>query len=127
MPAKDRCVAFWAATILNGLVPPREVGLLCHASGEPLAEVLPRFASASKGDWFSLVGEVLAGADVMLSRSASESIEASRERDCGESSLRASEERCRLRRFARGEGVLAGEDFCGEMDLARSVGGNESA
>jgi hypothetical protein len=25
-----------------------------------------------------------------------------------------------LRRLDRGEGVLAGEDFCGEMDLARS-------
>ena len=63
----------------------------------------------------------------MLSRSASESTDASRECGCGESSLSASEERCRLRRFARGEGVLAGEDFCGEMDLARSVSSRESA
>lgn len=37
----------------------------------------------------------------------------------GDSSFNASE-RCTLRRFERGEGVLAGEDFWGEMDLARS-------
>lgn len=113
--------------MLNGLVPPRDVGRLCHDSGDARVEALLRFASESMGDWFSLVGEVLAWADAMLSRSASESTEASRECGWGDSSLRASEERCRLRRLERGEGVFAGEDFCGEMDLARSGRGKESA
>lgn len=42
----------------------------------------------------------------------------------GESSFSESE-RLMPRALARGEGVLAGEDFCGEMDLARSKGGQD--
>jgi hypothetical protein len=89
--------------------------------GEPLADALFRFVSESIGDWFSFVGEVLACMEAMPSKSASESTEASRECGCGDSSRRASEERCKLRRLERGEGVFAGEDFWGEIDLARSV------
>ena len=97
--------------MLKGLVPPREVGRRCQDRGEPLAEALLRFASESIGDWFSFVGEVLACAEAMLSKSASESTEASRECGCGDSNLKASEDRCRLRRLERGEGVFAGDDF----------------
>lgn len=39
----------------------------------------------------------------------------------GESSLRDSE-MLTVRRSVRGDGVLAGDDFCGEIDLARSFG-----
>lgn len=75
-------------------------------------EPLVRFVSASMGAWFSLLGDM---ASCMLSvpASVSGSIESrgSRAEDLGESSLKASEDRCRLRRLDRGEGVLAGEDF----------------
>jgi hypothetical protein len=83
--------------------------------------VVADLVSTSRGDSFSLVAEEL--------KSIVASGFASGEPDCealpsldgpGESSLNASE-RCMLRRLERGEGVFAGDDFCGEMDLARSV------
>lgn len=59
-PARDRWVAFWAATMLSGRVPPRDVGRLCHDSAEDLAggvDPSARLSSASLGDSFSFVGE----------------------------------------------------------------------
>lgn len=129
--------AFSAATMDKGRLFGRseacEVGRLCHergdrADGMPIegdAATLVRLISESNGESFSLVGE--------LDKSISPSIRsevglAARCRGLpalsrlGDSRLVPSASDGRMpMRWAVGGGVFAGDDFCGEMDLARSA------
>lgn len=127
-PMNDLWVAFWAATTLNGR-PPRDLGRCCHDRVPDRARAAAGLVSVSSGESFSLVGDVefaivSAGSSTSTSAAAAGgrvgsgvfSLDAA-----GDSSFNASE-RWMLRRLARGDGVFAGDDFCGEMDLARSEG-----
>jgi hypothetical protein len=83
--------------------------------------VVVDLVSTSEGASFSLVGEELKSIEVSAFASGSADLEAlSSLWNLGESSFNASV-RWTLRRLERGEGVFAGDDFCGEMDRARSA------
>jgi hypothetical protein len=83
--------------------------------------VVADLVSTSEGASFSLVGEELRSIEVSAFASDSDNREAlSSLWNLGESSFNASV-RWILRRLERGEGVFAGDDFCGEMDRARSA------
>lgn len=83
--------------------------------------VVADFVSTSEGASFSFVGEELRSIEVSGFASGSADSELLRSlENLGESSFNASV-RCTLRRLERGEGVFAGDDFCGEMDRARST------
>lgn len=115
-----------------------DLGLLCQERGERDEGTaldggaygrLVRFASESKGLLFSLVGEVeSSGALSIVVASASRTVRAlglpvailSKE---GEDRPIPSAAGARLMRFEVGEGVFTGDDFWGEIDLARSVVG----
>lgn len=85
------------------------------------------FASVSAGGSFSFVGDVesaMVSAAVLPSSRSGPRVGSgvfSLDAGAGDSSFNASV-RWMLRRLDRGEGVFAGDDFCGEMDLARSEG-----
>ena len=90
---------------------------------------LVRLASASKGLSFSLVGEIESSCALsIVVASASRTVRAlglsvailSKE---GEDRPIPSAAGARLMRFEVGEGVFTGDDFWGEIDLARSVVG----
>lgn len=106
--------------MLNGLLPPLEAGRRCHERDSLLGGVFPCFEAESvpAGASFSLVGE--SERAMLLSRSTDCCRDSLKVAD-GESSLTASERLILRALGARGDGVLAGDDFWGEMDLARSV------
>lgn len=80
--------------------------------------------SESNGEWFSLVGE--SGRSAALPIASEDG--PSRERGLpvvvavGENRPTPSEASERPGRWEAGEGVFTGDDFWGDMDLARSVG-----
>ena len=131
--------AFSAATIDRGRLLGRsedcEVGRLCHdrvdrAEGMPMEgevmDMLVRLMSDSDGESFSLVGEL--EESVALSMFSAEG-GAARGRGLpvlsrpGEARLVPSEAEGRMpTRWEEGDGVFAGDDFWGEIDLARSAG-----
>lgn len=129
---EERTAAFSAATIDSGLDFGRseacDVGLLCHErvgvrvgtpalGGGDVTEVLDCLRSNSKGNSFSLVGETesIASAAGGAIRSCSF---AERSGIGEDAKLKGSPDCIVLLRFAGG--VLAGDDFWGDMDLARS-------
>lgn len=93
--------------MLNGLLSPLEAGRRCHES--LLGGVFPCFDPESDpaGASFSFVGD--SESPMLLSRSTDGCLDSFNVVD-GESSFTASE-RLMLRTSARGDGVLAGEDF----------------
>lgn len=113
-PIMDLWVAFWAATMLSGRTPPRDLGRCCHDSVPLRVGVDAGFVSVSTGDWFSLVGEVefaMVSAFSWTSRSEPRVGSGVFSLDgAGDSSFNASV-RWTLRRLERGEGVFAGDDF----------------
>ena len=139
---EERAAAFSKATVERGRLLGRseawDGGRRCHERGERAAEPvaegevmvrLVRFWSESKGDSFSLVGE----SEYSFALSIESDAWPRRDRGLpgfsgpGENKPAPSMAEPSPMRWAVGEGVFAGEDFCGEIDLARSAESGQKA
>lgn len=99
--------------MLNGRLPPRELGLRCQDKGEALAGgvfVAPGFVSESKGASFSLLGDDEKAIASVSCSGSGDGLRALSGLVAGDSSFNASEIWI-LRRLERGDGVWTGDDF----------------